>query len=199
MHEKLLSHLYIRGKVTGLYNCHVMGLHSLMLQDEPGNRIRMFVATSSHQLHPGPGDEDMPLAVHPHHCDVTLINLYGAPVNHIYRRELGPGSWDRCSYSSGVTGTPSLKVVCRDIHLARQERHYLNKEGTFMPASTLHAISVPVSSAAAWLVLEGQEDPNYESYCYTKNPKFDPTHLYQPMDKDEASEMLRSVIERMRK
>ena len=199
MHEKLLSHLYIRGKVTGLYNCHVMGLHSLMLQDEPENRIRMFVATSAHQLHPGPGHENMPLAVHPHHCDVTLINLYGFPMNHVYRRALGPGDWNRCSYSSGVTGTPALTVVNSGVHLHRTEQHILSDKGTFLPASTLHAISLPAGDSAAWLVLEGQEDPNYESYCYTKNPKFDPTNLYQPMDKDEASEMLRSITERMRR
>lgn len=196
MHEKLLSHLYIRGKVTGLYNCHVMGLHSLMLQDEPGNRIRMFVATSAHALYPAPGEDDMPLAVHPHHCDVTLINLYGSPVNHIYRRGQGPGEWAKCAYSSGVTGTPALTVVEDGLQMQRTDQHMLSATGTFMPASTLHAISVPASSAAAWLVLEGQEDPNYESYCYTKNPKFDPAHLYQPMDKDEAKAVLRSVIEK---
>lgn len=42
---QLLMHHVGRTDLTGISNCHVRGLHSIMLHDQDGNRIRMYVTT----------------------------------------------------------------------------------------------------------------------------------------------------------
>ena len=50
-----LRHHYqraVRGELTNvLKHCHVYGMWSIMLHDEPGNRVRIFFADYNHKLH----------------------------------------------------------------------------------------------------------------------------------------------------
>ena len=75
-----------RDSVNALMDCHVKGLLSIMLQDEPGNRIRMFYAMPDHQLYQRAGalNPAMTLAVHPHHCDITLVLVFAAVITAVF-------------------------------------------------------------------------------------------------------------------
>ena len=89
----------------GLMNCHVEGVHSVVMQDEPGNRLRLFYATKAHQLwrNSFPHAWNMSLAVHPHHCKVRLIQIFGHIENQKFL--MAPdqtGPYHLCEYVSGV-------------------------------------------------------------------------------------------------
>ncbi len=95
MIRALLNHYYDRARcdeleLRGIENCHVRGLHSIMLRDVPGDRLRMYFATPSHELHHAPGGPKMALAAHTHHCDVTLINVHGGGGRTLSAFAMGP-------------------------------------------------------------------------------------------------------------
>jgi hypothetical protein len=178
--EALLKHHLMRaerGEIKNvIHNCHVIGLHSIMLHDEPGNRVRLFVAGKNHRLWGTP----MPLAIHAHHCDVVLVGVSGT-VNNL-RYELGGAGAIRTReyrYESGVTGTVSLTPTGQEVSLTQVDlRPVTSGVSASMGASELHTVKVDRYHAASWFVIEGAEDPEYDSLCYTNNPSFDPSQLY---------------------
>jgi hypothetical protein len=189
MIHALLNHhakrIINRDSCNALMDCHVKGLLSIMLQDEPGNRIRMFYATDDHQLHQRAGahNPDMTLAVHPHHCDITLVKVFGEVWNDTFRMEENEtGSYHECRYSSKINcGRGGLEDTGRRFIATDYMRRQINQYGTYMDAKQLHSIYVPQGTEAAWLVIEGREDETYESVCYTTNPHFDPDGMYRPI------------------
>jgi len=192
----ILQHHRLRAELRGLKNCHVQGLASIMLHDEPGNRMRLFYAGVDHKLYTHPEDADAALAAHPHHCDITLVHLFGEVLHTVYhfaQHAQGPAS--KCRYQSAITGDggslePTDEIGC----LLPMSQSHLNHDGhIFSPAKDVHGIYVPRNREAAWLVMEGKEDPTYESVCYTANPNFDPQGMYVPMDRLECSAVLGRV------
>lgn len=57
-------------------NCHVMGLHSIMLLESPEKTIRLFVSDGNSKLRKNTEENILKgkqtLAFHPHHCNITL-------------------------------------------------------------------------------------------------------------------------------
>lgn len=197
-------------KASGLRNCHVKGLHSIMLHNEPENRIRLFATDSTHELWRNMPGYGMSLAFHPHHCDVTLVAVDGAVFNRSMTllsdgqeaRDFGkatPPALTMCKYQSAI-GEGRGRLVPTEV----TTRRYLTgctavhrfSEGLFMPARQMHSIYVGKYERVAWLVIEGKEDPAYESVCYTDNPVFDTKgdkDMYSKMSELEMIEMLTSV------
>lgn len=192
----ILQHHRLRADLRGLKNCHVQGLFSIMLHDEPGNRMRLFYASTDHKLYTHPEDADAALAAHPHHCDITLVHLFGIVLHTVYRFvEHADGPASKCNYQSAITGdSGSLQATGEIGYLLPQSQNQLNLEGhVFSPAKDVHGIYVPRNREAAWLVMEGTEDPTYEPVCYTANPYFDPQGMYVQMDRSQCSAVLGRV------
>jgi len=185
-----------RGEITNaIRNCHVHGLHSIMLHDEgPGNRIRMFYADSDNELWRNEySSSKLSLAVHQHHCDVTLQIIEGTVFNTIY--QFMPENWkygfpgnervvkphitlDEYIYESAILGAAgSLSPTGRSFGFWRQGRNLASGPES-MNANTLHTVGMYRDQQAAWLVYEGKEGPDYQSICYTNNPVFDPSNMY---------------------
>lgn len=198
LHELLQHHLdrALRGVTyNAIRHCHAHNLHSIMLHDEPGNRIRLFVAESGHNLASNNGkDHDMSLAVHPHHCDVRFVNVYGRAENRRYAivtDGTSDGDWLEMEYRSAITsGGPgsltSTGVRGTAIHLGSER---LDKSPS-MRAEEMHTIWVPGSEEAAWLVIEGAEDGNYDSICWTLNYSPSMYGLYETMTQAEVATLL---------
>lgn len=189
-----------RGPLNALYDCHVRGMHSIMLHDEPGNRVRMFIASNVHELwrNDFPLDASMNLAIHPHRFDLTLIPVYGQVCNHRFEAvEDDGGKLFECRYRSGITSGDSgcLEQTGRRFRVEHIAADPLVEAGNFMRADELHTIYVPRDEQAAWLVMEGQENPLYEPVCYTANPNFDATGLYLPMARVFAQAALRRAAD----
>lgn len=187
--------LHRGGRVNALMNCHVRGLASVMLHDEPGNRVRLFYATAEHELwrNRDPLPADMNLAVHPHHCDITLVLVFGRVCNTRYvALPNAEGDFHGCRYDSAINGGAGGLFKTGDrFALQKVQQGWLYPTGDRMRAAELHSIYVPKGEQAAWLVLEGNADPSYLPVCYTRNPDFSNVGMYQPMERGEVERMLR--------
>lgn len=197
---------------TGFSNCHVRGLHSIMLHNEPENRIRLFFTTRDHELWKnGMWSEEMSLAYHPHHCDVRLVGVLGSVFNHKLKlldmtADLRANMQELtvCKYHSAISGGrgqlidtgQKISKYSLSSSLINQHEH-----GLFLPAKELHSIYVGRYERVAWLVFEGKEDPDYHPVCYTNNPNFDTKvndDMYVPLSKELMYETLAYVGRWMR-
>lgn len=195
-------------KPNALKDCHVRGLDSIMLHDEPQNRIRMFFAHRDHELHyndPTKPDMLMPeqtLALHAHHCDVRLVPLFGPVLNYVVDlHHADDGLFRECFYSSAINdGAGGLELTGKRFAVDAVARSYLDKTPGGLPlvACEVHGIFVPEGVSAAWLVIEGQEDGDYDKLCYTQNPVFDSDGMYEPMTATDAREVLQRALTSLR-
>lgn len=185
-------------KYNAIANCHVKGVTSIVLHDEPERRLRLFYASPHHEIFYSRAlhDSSMTLAIHPHHCDVTLIPVLGDVINEIYDLErCEDGLYQECAYASAITGTEaSLRPTGHLFRVLGYETARLRKGGTFLPAEETHSVWVPRGRPAAWLVLEGREDPAYTPVCYTMNPTFDTSEMYRPMTSLAVGALLRMIL-----
>lgn len=199
----------IRGReaevaAKSLVNCHAIGLDSILFDDTPGSRIRLFITRPEHTLWTNHGFEtDMSLAVHPHHCDVTLHCVRGMIQNLAYR-VLGSshlkveGAFvDKWRYESAITGKEATftKVGTEHLKLTNATPMYSGHEKS-MHADILHTVAVPMGVRAAWFVYEGMEDECYQPYCYSRADlsKFDASELYKPMSVENMMKVLNGVM-----
>lgn len=205
MIEAFLKHHLVRlryePRINALKDCHVRGLDSIMLHEEPQNRIRMFFAHQHHELYRNDPKGLMPgqsLALHAHHCDVMLVPLFGPVLNYVVNlREDEDGLYRQCAYSSAISdGKGGLVKTGKRFSATAVADSYLDKTpgGLRLFAFETHGIFVPHGVSAAWLVIEGREDAGYDKMCYTQNPVFDSEGMYEPMSNTEAHDILQRVL-----
>jgi hypothetical protein len=198
MKEALLRHHLERAERGLAYNalahCHAEGLHSVVLHDEPTNRVRMFLATGDHALHHNRGGA-YSIAIHPHHCDVRLVGLYGRTINDVYALTPNPsGDFLEMDYRSAINDgegalTPTGKRA--DAHLLYSQHLSMDP---LLHAHQLHTIYLPVGQRAAWLVFEGRSDPLYQAKCWTNNPEPRLAGLYRPMSTEDVAVCLHEAL-----
>lgn len=199
--KHLLQHHLERAKRGIQYNaiadCHAKGMDSIVLHEEPGNRVRMYVANHWHELHENRSGP-FSVAIHAHHCDIRLLGLHGDAFSDVYA--LTPhkgGDFAEMRYTSGVTGDSSLTPTGRRAYAHRLKSDPLLGHAA-MRAHQLHTVFVPMFKEAAWLVVEGTEDEKYESVCWTNNIKpFDPSGLYKPMNQADIVNRFEVAIRRL--
>jgi hypothetical protein len=194
-----------RGLLTknAIADCHVTGLHSIVLHDEPENRIRLFYAAADHCMHwSGEKEDRMPLAIHSHHCDVKLHGVCGRAYSRVYNIDDSSTSeleLTKCRFQSAITGEGGGKLVSRNttrfLRLCRVSRLGHGDTCHELEADELHTVTVAAGKEAAWLVIEGREDPDYLSVCYTNFPYWNADYLYKKAQPDEVVSWLSRVIE----
>lgn len=188
-----------RGEITSAFaNCHCKGLFSIMLHDEPGNRVRMFIASTEHELITADGRPS--LAVHPHRTDICLTRIYGQVTNHVLRpvrydaSHLGGQIYKECSYSSGIDEESALTETGTLGRLVEVLRDVVG-DCTSLRAEALHTVTVERGRSAAWLVFEGAPNKTYKPYCWSLAPdEFDPRSLYVPIDPNDVPVLIAGVI-----
>jgi hypothetical protein len=75
-------------------NCHAKGLWSFVLHKEP--TVRVFFADFGHELY-------QDFAVHPHHCDITIVPIAGNLKNINYKeRGRNYPLFEKYKYQSGI-------------------------------------------------------------------------------------------------
>lgn len=180
-----------------LVNIHCSEIDSLVVKDAPF-MVRMFVARPNHELwrnNPS-SSEGFSVALHPHHCDVTLIPVTGE----IYNVTMGSGGdwhslkWLRpYRYISHIinpahAGFSPLCAQKVPVSLG------LNRitGPLFMAAESLHTVYVPRYKAAAWWVIEGKENPSHDSVVWSNADlsAFEFSNLNLPMIEERLREDL---------
>lgn len=87
-----------------LRNCHCPGVDSILFNDKPEQRVRVFVAQENHQLwrNQFPFQHKMAVGLHPHHCNVELRPIFGEIWNVVRRPGGAPVRLDCFSYLSPI-------------------------------------------------------------------------------------------------
>ena len=189
-------------------NCHTRNVHSIMLSDVPGARIRLFIAIPEHDLYrnfPGAvqnyagrpeANTEMSVGFHAHHCDLTLACVYGTFLNWRVSTDGVQIPVHVFHYDSALNGG-SGKFINRGGDCLNSESTQFVRAGEFvhLDASDIHTVAVDRGEMAAWLVFEGKEDADYlpRPYSNADLEQHDPTGLYVPMSEGDIRNLLRMV------
>lgn len=153
-------------------NCHVKGLHSVVMSEHRGRLTRMFMADTDHELYQST-DADRPLlAYHAHHRDITIRPLYGDITNIIVEfASNGPIQVAQWLYESAIRdGRGGFRATDQWVRLAIKQLDYLRSDfgdSVDMRADVMHTVEVKRGECAAWIVEEGEADPDYRPYAYS--------------------------------
>lgn len=179
-----------------LVNCHTVGVDSVMLRDVNEDRLRAFVAHDNHDLWKNYSlGERLSIAMHSHHCDVTLIPIFGSTFNVEFRHKFLHGDClSAYKYESQINGTGKFTHL-KDQEIFVETFAYFLGSKEKMNAKKMHTVYVPRDKASAWFVHEGKEDPSYNSMCYSNSDltKFDFEPLYKPMSVDRFKLLLETL------
>ncbi len=167
-------------------NCHVKGLHSLVVdQDDQGRLRRIFFTTpySEIQERDGEADQAFPplrLSAHDHRYALQLTMLRGTMKHWILRpggHGVGPAEghklWTKqFRYQSPLidghqgafrqTGTGTFHL--EDFRVL--SRHSFNGPRVTLPASVIHTVAT-VGHFVAWEVQEGRPAKAYKGFAYS--------------------------------
>lgn len=190
----MLENVLIEKSLT---DCHCEGLDSIVIKDGPG-MVRMFIARPDHVLYRNKVDsgpmQKMSVAMHRHHCDVTLMPLVGEIYNVTFSSREGAFTHPLRSfrYKSPIAeGHGSFEPVDNADIPMRLIQHRLVIP-LRLKAYALHTVYVPSRASAAWLIWEGPEDAGYNSVVYSNDDlrDFDFSNLNRPMTEERLREDL---------
>lgn len=203
-YEALKYHAFNENRQEMLDNsyldCHVKGLHSIMLYNTPGKVIRMYVTSREHNLwqHTTVGCMQIPnnLAFHPHRYNLTLMCVAGK-ISHITLKN-GKGGYNLPMYryssaladgSCGFVNTETMRPFTPEYRWLLPGRHIS------LHATCVHSLLVPQGTVAAWMIMEGAENPEYEPVAFTTMPleEFKPEGFYRKMTEKDMAEILESI------
>lgn len=221
--EELLKHHIGRNDLTGIRNCHMMGLHSIMLHNEEGNRVRIYVTTSDLNTisnYIPPEDDlagisaterdsyraarcvDMPLGLHGHRTEIRLHTivgqLYNITADVVHNRS---GSLRSYLYTSSIDGQGSRRMGPVNGHTAfravgvKCKQIYVG-ESVVMAPNQLH--TVHTHGLTSWAVFErGEFSSESSSHFFSYNhriPEQPEEGMYEPMTSDECKALLVAVL-----
>lgn len=169
-----------------LVNCHCLGLDSIVIDERQGKLTRIFMTSTHHRMWRNrlPLTREMSVALHPHHCDLTITPLLGTVYNVVVAAD---GKWYDLSefrYESPITnGKGNGRFIPTGEYKAFPLRQESINAPLTMRAFRLHTIYVPEGEVAAWLIEEGTEDLAYQPYCYSNTDlsHLSMSELYGPM------------------
>lgn len=205
--KTLIKHLLANNSeeiiAKSIWNCHTIGLHSIMLLDSPSKTIRLYITGENHLLYrnfPENFDKEfLSLSFHAHHCNLTIECVYGRLLNWKVKQTMDPFGFniDKYKYKSAIkTGELAFDKVLSCDTLESVEYKFISEgESIEMPASAIHTVAVDKGRVSAWLVYEGLEDSKYESVCYTNgNPnQVKLEGLYQKMPLSAIEHLLKKI------
>lgn len=178
-----------------LINTHCRELDSIVVKDAPG-MVRMFIARRHHELWRNDPSQALAfsVALHKHHCDVTLMPVFGTIYNVLGGTHgdsvvlLKPYRYKSPILAEESGGFAALDNTFMPISLVKNEF----STPVFMRSVTAHTIYVPRYKEAAWWVWEGMEDPNYSPIVWSNDSleTFDFGELNRPMTEERLQEDL---------
>lgn len=185
---------------NSIAHCHAKGVHSICLLDEPGKRIRMFIASKGHTLCRNMPDR-WPLSIgfHAHHCDIQLEVIRGSIVNRVLMFGRGGHTqMGKYRYESSIwsKSAPTFHRLGLSDPFSVGTDFLRTGECADMLADEFHTVAVP-GNGAAWLVYEGAEDPAYEPITISDDDLMSPRvfeGLYQPMSARQITMLIDYIV-----
>jgi hypothetical protein len=155
---EMLSEAKDKDLMMTRFDCHVKGLHSVVLKNESGKLTRCFLVENNHEMHLNINQRlVLPLGIHSHMYDIRLTQVSGEALNVIYRENKSLCNVSKYSYESEISGgRGSIYTGISGVEVCDVSR--LN--GCFMSHNELHTVYVPKGSKSSWVVQEGQQVTN---------------------------------------
>lgn len=187
MIKSILRHNMGRNDLSGIKNCHVEGLHSIMLNDAEGNRMRLYFSEPESQLiynNISAGESrstvdadgyaavdsralasylpSMTLGVHGHRTEVRLVGVLGRARNHsvrISQMRSGTRGMRKYNYESAIDGQGSITPTAEFFNVVSSKTTVLSAGvEVLMAPEDLHTISTAAEPGdCAWMVFERGE------------------------------------------
>ncbi len=208
MHLNIVKH-FLKNNLDvilekSLKNVHCYGMDSIVFDNTKGSITRMFIANENHEMWKN-GDftktENLSIAIHPHHCDLTIVPIKGSFENIRFvtkKSILSPIKFNKFLYKSKIKDGQCHFKNLGEKNLYIKGRCWYNPIFLYnleLKAPDLHTVNVRKGELAAWAIYEGKEDKNYKSICYSNSDlnKFDSSRLYKKMDKNYLYKVLKKV------
>jgi len=175
-------------------NCHVKGLHSIVLSEGLGGRLkRMYIHEPEGGLAVG---GLIPLAVHAHRRDLKIKVLAGRLSNLCFKFDAVSGfEVPRWKWNSPILGKSGGFERSGSVKFAHNPVVSIHTEGSefFLLADWLHTVDCSFGEWTAWIVSEGRFDPKYEPWAYSMADlsNLDMSELYQPF---KSSKEIRDLV-----
>lgn len=192
------------GFKSGLANCHVPGLYSLVIADRADSTIgmlRIFYASRTCSaltdfIKPtDDGSFEFSLLPHNHRQAITLYRLFGNPLNWgIEAKEDGPAfEWE--FGSALLDGQFSLSRK-RSVQLDVMEKP-ISRRGIAMPAESIHTVTADPGSA--WLVDEGALSGALTTRCYSllSGVSLSNEGLYIPLNQEDLAVLAKEILDQI--
>lgn len=186
-----------------LLNCHLIGLHSIMLLESPQKTIRLYFADYNHDMwknYDGYPKTNMSLAFHPHHCNLTLHCILGRIWQWRIKEEIALEGCeqyiDKYIYKSQInTGKGGFELSSKTQIKTVSTKWVYKDDFDMMNAREIHTVAVENGQLAAWLVYEGMEDEGYNSVAYSWRDlsNFNTDGLYQKPTKEDVISILQRI------
>ncbi len=219
MDKRMIEQMFRHNKsdvlAKSILDCHVKGLHSIVLDASTSRLMRMFMAMPGCELQtnsPGDRGSKMTLAYHPHVCDIDIHVVHGR-IRHYTKIKnpdgatllanldrLGPTvQLDEYVYESAIRGKKdsfSFTPTGRKEEFVQKIDVLREGETLCLKANDVHTVGTFHGERAAWVIVEGEEDADYKSYSWS-DTRIDQaprrSDLYRrPTDFDEILEVWRT-------
>ncbi len=183
-----------------LGNCHCKGVNSIVLCEEEEGMVRLFVTDKNHDLHTPSNDfskMEAPVAFHPHHCAITLMQVYGDMVNWTIGHDCDGVEMMKFRYKSGLNKDNDASFDPLNVEKMKtiEMLPLLEGDSCHMCPFDINTVFVPRRNTSAWFVFEGYEDKDYVPDCYSVYDiaSTDYSELYTPMTEGKIRKLLRGV------
>lgn len=186
--------------VSGLANCHVPGLVSLVLEPRRSHSIGMLrvfyaQATAINDLLTG---DDFSVLPHNHRQDITLVHLAGTEPINVHLSLLNVGTrehlqvWEYGFGSALLDG--QFTLVPHGVRMAALRESPITTRGLFLPSAAVH--TVRAEEGAAWAVQEGKV-ATHATFCYSlkRDLQLDQADLYRPLSSEEISRCVAEILQ----
>jgi len=189
---------------NSFFNCHCMGLHSIMLINSPGQTVRLYIAPPNNELwrnDPVMNYSDtvpMSIGFHPHHCNITLNVIKGTLYNHTIGAkathiESAMGvdivRLQEYSYQSAIKEGKAKFIRLKSQKFFKGYTTTIHSgDSLFLSAEEMHTVFIEEKAGyTAWFVYEGKENPNHENHLFTNTePDVSNPEFYKPMKDPET-------------
>lgn len=140
-------------------NCHVKGLHSIVLRSYGGRLLRCFFTTPDHEMYHNVDPEFcLALGVHNHLYSLTLSAVYGSAYNMSFEKCPQLQNVDMSRFHSKLNGGGGAERLYRSGLIGTGAERITKLELT---SDELHTVYVPRETRACWLVQEGNRDKDF--------------------------------------
>ena len=200
-YTKLSQRIKRDGFLSGIRNCHVPGVYSLVIQNRQSTNdgmLRIFYTGPESQISSIDRDGDFAVMPHNHRQDLTLYKLFGSVKNARLSLHHGHDGVHEYVFESQILSGELALKYSRPVTTGQFEIEPMHTDGIHMNWAALHTVTAdPIS---AWLVEEGRLAPEeFVSVCYSRSPKKEISMegLYEPMNGDQLDYFRDLILDKM--